>query len=292
MKQHSIKASDAQFIRLFRWIAGLQISSDVKLLFARLLDLADGEQDVKASRRFLRAWLSWSDARLRRASSELEKLGWLSRKSSVTPAGDRAATEWKLPRIVIQSRETVRVEGVSYTGHGVPRRNTVSRTGQSRPHKQNTQEGGSHAHARTRSSTVADATSPTLSGAERISLERRLGQIQAELVEACRKKETARGAALFAEQCRHHSALGWTEPRRPKWLGVREETPRPDDSEHEITDEERRAFCEQVRRLRESLQHSTPNEQQPRVPVSRTRTIPANSPPLTYGNPDHSSSEN
>ena len=33
-----------------------------KLLFARLLDLADGEQDVKANRRFLRAWLSWSDA--------------------------------------------------------------------------------------------------------------------------------------------------------------------------------------------------------------------------------------
>jgi hypothetical protein len=69
MKEHSINASDAQFIRLFRWIAGLQISSDAKLLFGRLLDLADGEQSVKASRRFLRAWLSWSDARLRRASS-------------------------------------------------------------------------------------------------------------------------------------------------------------------------------------------------------------------------------
>ena len=60
MREHSIRASDAQFIRLFRWIAGLQISSDAKLLFARLLDLADGERDVKASRRFLRAWLSWS----------------------------------------------------------------------------------------------------------------------------------------------------------------------------------------------------------------------------------------
>jgi hypothetical protein len=149
MKEHSIKASDAQFIRLFRWIAGLQISSDAKLLFARLFDLADGEQDVKASRRFLRSWLSWSDARLRRASGELEKLGWLCRKSSVTPAGDRAATEWRLPRIVIQTSETVRVEGVSYTGHGVPRKDTVSRTGQSRPHKQNTQEGGSRAHANT-----------------------------------------------------------------------------------------------------------------------------------------------
>jgi hypothetical protein len=57
MKEHSIRASDAQFIRLFRGIAGLQISSDAKLLFARLLDLADGEQNVKASRRFLRAWL-------------------------------------------------------------------------------------------------------------------------------------------------------------------------------------------------------------------------------------------
>ena len=151
MKEHSIRASDAQFIRLFRWIAGLQISSDAKLLFARLLDLADGEQNVKASRRFLRAWLSWSDARLRRASSELEELGWLHRKASVTPAGDCAATEWKLPRIVIQTSETVRLEGVSYTGHGVPRKDTVSRTGQSRPHKQNTQEGGSRTHARTRS---------------------------------------------------------------------------------------------------------------------------------------------
>ena len=118
---------------------------------SRLLDLADGEQDVKASRRFLRSWLSWSDARLRRASSELEKLGWLCRKSSVTPAGDRAATEWRLPRIVIQTSETVRVEGVSYTGHGVPRKDTVSRTGQSRPHKQNTQEGGiARARARAR----------------------------------------------------------------------------------------------------------------------------------------------
>jgi hypothetical protein len=261
MREHSIRASDAQFIRLFRWIAGLQISSDAKLLFARLLDLADGERDVKASRRFLRAWLSWSDARLRRASNELEKLGWLCRKSSVTPAGDCDATEWKLPRIVIQTSETVRVEGVSYTGHGVPRKDTVSRTGQSRPHKQNTQEGGSR--ARTLSGAVAEPTSPTLSGAERISLERRLGQIHAELVEACRKKETARGAALFAEQCRHHSALGWTEPPRPKWLDVREETPRTDDSEHEITDKERKTFCEQVRRLRESLQHLTPNEHQP-----------------------------
>jgi hypothetical protein len=120
MKEHSIKASDAQFIRLFRWIAGLQISSDAKLLFARLFDLADGDQDVRASRRFLRSWLSWSDARLRRASGELEELGWLCRKSSVTPAGDRAATEWRLPRIVIQTSETVRVQGVSYTGQSRP----------------------------------------------------------------------------------------------------------------------------------------------------------------------------
>ena len=227
MKEHSIKASDAQFIRLFRWIAGLQISSDAKLLFARLLDLADGEQNVKASRRFLRAWLSWSDARLRRASSELEKLGWLCRRSSVTPAGDHAATEWKLPRIVIQTSEMVRVEGVSYTGHGVPRKDTVSRTGQSRPHKQNTQEGGSRAHARTRCGAATAPSALSLSQAERISLERRLGQIQAELVEACRKKEMARGATLFAEQCRHHSALGWTEPKRRKWLDAVEKTPRP-----------------------------------------------------------------
>ena len=163
-------------------------------------------------------------------------------------------------RIVIQSSETVRVEGVSYTGHGVPRKDTVSRTGQSRPHKQNTQEGG--LRARTPSGAIAEPTSPALSGAERFSLERRLAQIHAELVEACRKKETARGAALFAEQCRHHSAFGWTEPRRPKWLDARE-APRTDDSEREITDEERKTFCEQVTRLRESLQHLTPNEQQP-----------------------------
>jgi len=259
MKEHSIKASDAQFIRLFRWIAGLQISSDAKLLFARLLDLADGEQNVKASRRFLRAWLSWSDARLRRASNELEKLGWLHRKTSVTQVGDCAATEWELPRIVVQTSETVRVEGVSYTGHGVPRVDTVSRTGQSRPHKQNTQEGGSRARARTRGGTPTEA----MSQVERISFERRLGQIQAELAEACRKKEAARGAALYAEQCRHHFALGWTEPRRPKWLDGPGGRLRPDDSEHEITDDERRQFCEQVRRVRESLQRTTANEQQP-----------------------------
>jgi hypothetical protein len=162
MKEHSIRACDAQFIRLFRWIAGLQISSDAKLLFARLLDLADGEQNVKASRRFLRAWLSWSDARLRRASSELEKLRWLHRKASLTPAGDCGATEWTLPRIVILTSETVRLEG-------------VSRTGQSRPHKQTTQEGGSRAHARTRSETLAEGGAPRLSGVERILLERRLG---------------------------------------------------------------------------------------------------------------------
>ena len=248
MKEHSIRASDAQFIRLFRWIAGLQISSDAKLLFARLLDLADGEQDVKASRRFLRAWLSWSDARLRRASSELEKLGWLHRKSSGTPAGDCAATEWKLPRIVIQSSETVRLEGVSCTG-------------QSRPHKQNTQEGGSRAHAGTRSRTLAETSVPGLSGVERISLERRLGQIQAELAETFRKKEMARSEALFAEQCRHHAALGWTEPRRPKWLDLSTEILPPENPEHEISAEERKAFCEQVRQLRESLQRSTSNEQ-------------------------------
>jgi hypothetical protein len=228
MREHSIRASDAQFIRLFRWIAGLQISSDAKLLFARLFDLADGEQDVKASRRFLRSWLSWSDARLRRASGELEKLGWLCRKSSVTPAGDCDATEWKLPRIVIQTSETVRVEGVSYTGHGVPRKDTVSRTGQSRPHKQNTQEGGSRADARTQLRKSAEVSALGLSHAERISLERRLGQIQAELAEACRKREAARGAALFAEQCRHHSALGWTEPRPPNWLDDPGEILRPE----------------------------------------------------------------
>jgi hypothetical protein len=259
MKEHSIKASDAQFIRLFRWIAGLQISSDAKLLFARLLDLADGEQNVKASRRFLRSWLSWSDARLSRASSELEKLGWLRRKASVTLAGDCAATKWTLPRIVIQTSETVRVEGVSYTGHGVPRKDTVSNTGQSRPHKQNTQEGGSRAHAQTRSGELTGGSALSLSQAERISLERRLGQIQAELAEACRKKETARGEVLFAEQCRHHSVLGWTEPRRPKWLDILRELPElwSYTSEHEITDAERRQFSEQVQRLRESLKHTS-----------------------------------
>jgi hypothetical protein len=259
MREHSIKASDAQFIRLFRWIAGLQISSDAKLLFARLLDLPDGEQNVKASRRFLRSWLSWSDARLGRASGELEKLGWLRRKASVTPAGDCAATEWTLPRIVIQTSETVRVEGVSCTGQGVPRKDTVSYTGQSRPHKQNTEEGGSRAHARTRGGTPIEA----MSEAERISLEKRLGQIQCELGEACRKKEAAWGEALFAEQCRHHAVLGWTAPRRPKWLDVPGKILLPDDSEHGITDDERRQFCEQVRRLRESLQHTGPPKESP-----------------------------
>jgi hypothetical protein len=139
----------------------------------------------------------------------------------------------------------------------------VSYTGQSRPHKQNTQEGGSRAHARTRGDTIADPTSPTLSRVERISLEKRLGQIQGELVEARRKKETAWGAALFAEQSRHYSVLGWTAPRRPKWLDTFEETPQSDDLQHEITDDERTSFYEQVRRLRESLQQSDPNRLRP-----------------------------
>ena len=260
MKEHSIRASDAQFIRLFRWIAGLQISSDAKLLFARLLDLAEGEQNVKASRRFLRAWLSWSDARLRRASNELEKLGWLDRKASLTPAGDCAATEWKLPRIVIQTSETVRLEGVSYTGHGVPCKDTVSRTGQSRPHKQTTQEGGSRARDRAQGRTLSEVNAPGLSGSERISLERRLSQIQAELTEASRKKERTRGETLFAEQCRHHDALGWTEPQLPKWLEAPAVILPPEHAEHEITDEEREAFCQELRRLRESLQRSSQNE--------------------------------
>ena len=93
MKEHHISASGMRFNRLFRWIAGLQISSDAKLLFARLLDLAEGELIVKASRRFLRSWLSWSDARLRRASGELEKLGWIQRETPLTAAGDFATTE-------------------------------------------------------------------------------------------------------------------------------------------------------------------------------------------------------
>jgi hypothetical protein len=262
VKEHSIRASDAQFIRLFRWIAGLQISSDAKLLFARLLDLADGEQNVKASRRFLRAWLSWSDARLRRASNELEKLGWLHRKASLTPAGDCAATEWTLPRIVIRTSETVRLEGVSYTGHGVPCKDTVSRTGQSRPHKQTTQ-GGSRARARAQGGTLSGVNGYGLSGSERISLERRLGQIQAELAEACRKKERARGETLFAEQCQHHDALGWTEPQLPKWLQTSAEILPPENAEHEITDEEREAFCQELRRLRESLQRSSQKERRP-----------------------------
>ena len=260
MKEHSIGASDAQFIRLFRWIAGLQISSDAKLLFARLLDLADGEQNVKASKRFLRAWLSWSYARLRRASNELEKLGWLHRKASLTPAGDCAATEWTLPRIVIRTSETVRLEGVSCTGHGVPCMDTVSRMGQSRPHKQTTQEGGARARARAQSRTLSEVNAPGLSGSERISLERRLSQIQAELSEAFRKKERTRGEMLFAEQCRHHDALGWTEPRRPKWLETPTEILPSENSEHEITGEERKAFCQELRQLRESLQRSSRNE--------------------------------
>jgi hypothetical protein len=263
MKEHSIRASDAQFIRLFRWIASLQISSDAKLLFARLLDLAEGEQNVKASRRFLRAWLSWSDARLRRASNELEKLGWLHRKASLTLAGDCAATEWTLPRIVIRTSETVRLEGVSYTGHGVPCKDTVSRTGQSRPHKQNTQEGGSRARARAQGGTLSEVNGSGLSGSERISLERRLGQIQAELAEACRKKERVRGETLFAEQCRHHDVLGWTDPQRPKWLEAPAVIVPPENAEHEITDEEREAFCQELKRLRESLQRSSQKERRP-----------------------------
>jgi hypothetical protein len=102
-----------------------------------------------------------------------------------------------------------------------------------------------------------------LSKAERISLERRLTHIQAELAETCRKKERARAETLFAEQCRHHDVLGWTEPRRPKWLEVPAEILPLENAEREITDEEREAFCHELRRLRESLQRSTQNETQP-----------------------------
>ena len=139
----------------------------------------------------------------------------------------------------------------------------MSRTGQSRPHKQNTQEGGSRAHARAKGGTLSEANAPGLSGSERISLERRLSQIQVELTEAYRKKERARGETLFTEQCRHHDALGWTEPQRPKWLEAPAEILPPDNAEHEITDEEREAFCQELRRLRESLQRSTQNEGRP-----------------------------
>jgi hypothetical protein len=102
-----------------------------------------------------------------------------------------------------------------------------------------------------------------LSKTERISLERRLSKIQAELTEACRKKERARGETLFAEQCRHHDALGWTEPRHPKWLDAPAEILPLENPEREITDEERQAFCQELRRLRESLQRSTQNERRP-----------------------------
>jgi hypothetical protein len=104
---------------------------------------------------------------------------------------------------------------------------------------------------------------PGLSGSERISLERRLSQIQVELTEASRKKERTRGETLFAEQCHHHDALGWTEPHRPKWLEAPAEILPPENAEHEITDEEREAFCQELRRLRESLQRSTQNEGRP-----------------------------
>ncbi|HEY5743007.1 MAG TPA: hypothetical protein VIS99_10750 [Terrimicrobiaceae bacterium] len=261
MQEHSIEASDTQFIRLLRWIAGLQIRSDAKLTFCQTSRSGRRRIGCESQQTVSARLLSWSDARSRRASSELQKLGWLCRKSSVTPVGDRAATERRLPRIVIQTSETVRVEGVSYTGHGVAPKDTASHTGQSRPHKQTTQEGASRTHAQEGSGTIVEPTSPTLSVVERISRERRLGQIPAELVEARRKKETVWGAALFAEQLRQHSTLGWTVPRRPQWLDVLEETSQSDDLQHEITDQERRAFCEQVRRLRESFQQSDPNQQ-------------------------------
>ena len=132
MKEHSIRASDAQFIRLFRWIAGLQISSDAKLLFARLLDLADGDQNVKASGDFCeRGFPGAMPAYVER------RVNWrnLDGFTESHPSHQRAiagATEWILPRIVIRRSETVRLEGVSYTGHGVPYKDTVSRTGQSK----------------------------------------------------------------------------------------------------------------------------------------------------------------
>lgn len=73
-------------------------------------------------------------------------------------------------------------------------------------------------------------------------------------------REVRRAETLFAEQCRYHDALGWTEPHRPKWLEAPAEILPPETAEHEITDEEREAFCQELRRLRESLQRSTQSE--------------------------------
>src|SRR5689334_10632672 len=88
------------------------MSSNVKLLFTHLINLADGEQIVKVSERGSRGVIRGCAGSL----NELKKLDWIRRETSVTPAGDCAATVWKLPRVVIQTTETVCVERVSCTG--------------------------------------------------------------------------------------------------------------------------------------------------------------------------------
>jgi hypothetical protein len=168
MKEHTIRASDA---------IQPAVSMDCRFANQQRRKIALRSAPRSCGRRTERQGqqtVSASLALMERcpfASGIEEELGSLRRKASVTPAGDCAATEWILPRIVIQTSETVRLEGVSYTGDGVPRKGTVSRTGQSRPHKQNTQEGGSLAHACTRSGAFAEASAPALSPVERISLE-------------------------------------------------------------------------------------------------------------------------
>src|SRR3981189_2997143 len=101
-----------------------------------------------------------------------KKLGWLCRKSSVTPAGDRAATECKLPRIVIQTAKR-------FEWRGCPIRYTVSRVRTRCPvrdkadHISRTHKKGDRARPREHVGECSPTrvTSPC---PERISAERRL----------------------------------------------------------------------------------------------------------------------
>ena len=193
--------------------------------------------------RFLRAWLSWSDARLSKASSELEKLGWLGRKASITPAGDCAATEWMLPQS--SSRPAKRS-----AWRGCPIRDTVSRVRTRCPirdkadHISRTHKKGDR--ARTREHEAEQRRRRALRFCPRLSGFRSKGvwaKSKPSLLTLVGRRKRRAAQAFFDEQCRHHSALGWTEPRRPN--GSMSE----------------RTFClNKSRRLTDRAQHLTPNE--------------------------------
>lgn len=162
----------------------------------------------------------------------------------------------------------------------------MSRTGQSRPHKQNTQEGG--LRARTPSGAIAEPTSPALSGAERISLERRLAQIHAELVEACRKKEIS-GLGAFRRAMPPPLCPGLDRATASEMA----RGPRRDASHRRLRTRDHRRGAKGILRANATASciASTPNLERT-VIVIRTSKSRAPIPISTHGNDNNSPAEN